>query len=177
MRYASIRTMDISNGPGIRVSIFVSGCGFHCPGCFNDEAQDFDFGKTYTEKTEETLVDLVARPQIVGLSILGGDPLWQNNEGIESLTRLCKRVHSIGKTVWIWSGFKWEELFDVPRADISSLHEPLRKLIEQCDVFVDGRYVEKLKDYRLKWRGSSNQRVIDVKKSLEAKSPVLVEDT
>ena len=110
MKYASIKKMDISNGEGIRVSLFVSGCNFHCPGCFNEEVQSFDYGKNYTQATEDLILKEVSKPHIKGLSLLGGDPLWQDMDGLKQLRQLVQKVHDLDKTVWIWSGFTWEEL-------------------------------------------------------------------
>lgn len=180
MNYSLIRSMDISNGEGIRVSLFVSGCKFHCPDCFNQEAQSFDYGKPYAPDTEQKILELVSNPYVAGLSILGGDPLWQSEEDIEQLCHLASEVKKRNKTVWLWSGFTWEEVVtnrppfilfgatDEEKLAYSRLH-----LVETSDVFIDGRYEKDLKDLTLKWRGSSNQRVIDVKKSIVAKQVVL----
>ncbi len=157
--------MDISNGPGIRVSLFVSGCQFHCYNCFNKEAQNYNCGKQYTEDTEYKILQLVSKPHIAGLSILGGDPLWQNEKDIFGLTRLAIKIREeLDKNVWIWSGFTWGQIFsdpNIPDEDIKIMNAR-RHLINNCDVFVDGPYKDDLRDLRLKWRGSSNQRVIDV---------------
>ena len=175
MNYASIRRMDISNGDGIRVSLFVSGCNTHCPGCFNPEAQDFEYGNPYTAETRQLIIDMIAdNPHIEGLSILGGDPLWQNEQGLSELIDLVHQVRKLGKTVWLWSGLTWETVMKA--SGETSIEARLRQqLVESCDVFVDGPFIESLKDLRLKWRGSSNQRVIDVQKSLKDGKVVLYE--
>lgn len=168
MNYSNIIETDIANGKGVRVSLFVSGCNFHCVNCFNKEAQDFNYGKPYTQETEEQILSYLSKPYIAGLSLLGGDPLWQDYEGLYQLKQLCKKVHKMNKSIWIWSGFTWEEIF--PKVSIDNLngHRIMQQmLIEECDVWVDGKYVDSLKDLTLKWRGSSNQRIIDVKQSLK----------
>lgn len=163
MKYASIKKMDISNGEGIRVSLFVSGCNFHCPGCFNEEVQSFDYGKNYTQATEDLILKEVSKPHIKGLSLLGGDPLWQDMDGLKQLRQLVQKVHNLDKTVWIWSGFTWENLLDG-----SGLSEEANErilLVCDCDVFVDGLFEYDKKDLSLAWRGSRNQRVIDMNKT------------
>lgn len=163
MKYASIKKMDISNGEGIRVSLFVSGCNFHCPGCFNEEVQSFDYGKNYTQATEDLILKEVSKPHIKGLSLLGGDPLWQDIDGLKQLRQLVQKVHNLGKTVWIWSGFTYENLLDG-----SGLSEEANErilLVRDCDVFVDGFFEYDKKDLSLAWRGSRNQRVIDMNKT------------
>lgn len=175
MNYTKILPFDLANGTGIRVSVFVSGCRFHCPDCFNQESQDFDYGKPFTNDTVKTILDLVSNPYVSGLSILGGDPIWQDAQGLRMLISLAQEVRQLNKTIWLWSGFTWEEIMDVNKDDYIST---LRKdVITLSDVFVDGRFEKDLKDLTLKWRGSSNQRVIDVKKSLEADRVMLYEDT
>ena len=155
--------MDISNGEGIRVSLFVSGCNFHCPGCFNEEVQSFDYGKNYTQATEDLILKEVSKPHIKGLSLLGGDPLWQDIDGLKQLRQLVQKVHDLGKTVWIWSGFTYENLLDG-----SGLSEEANErilLVRDWDVFVDGLFEYDKKDLSLAWRGSRNQRVIDMNKT------------
>lgn len=163
MNYASIRSMDISNGEGIRVSLFVSGCTNKCIGCFNPEAQDFEYGQLYTPATERQILDQISKEHISGLSILGGDPMCQDDAGLVLLKQLVKSVHDMGKTVWLWTGFKWEDLIHLPLDFHGRL---VYTLLTSCDVVVDGPFIESQKDLTLKWRGSSNQRVIDVKKTL-----------
>ena len=169
MNYASIRRMDISNGEGIRVSLFVSGCCSNCPGCFNKEAQSFDYGKPYTDEIEREILDLVSGEHVDGLSILGGDPLWQDDSGIQALISLVAKTHKLGKNVWLWSGFTWESIINCTM--VQRIHQ--RELVSLCDVFIDGPFVEDKKDLSLHWRGSSNQRVIDVKESLKQNKVIL----
>lgn len=176
MRYSTIKQFDIANGEGIRTSLFVTGCNFHCKGCFNPEAQDFTYGKPYTKETEVQILEMVSNPHIKGLSILGGDPLWQCEKDLFVLSRLALAVRQMGKTVWLWSGFTWEEVFHNDVDLLADEKEFYREcLICNCDVWVDGQFETDKKDLSLKWRGSSNQRVIDVGKSLIANEVVLYE--
>lgn len=159
MNYGNIKFYDIANGEGIRTSLFVSGCTNHCQGCFNEEAQDFNYGQPYTSETERIILEQISKPYIAGLSILGGDPLCQNNDGLTHLIKLTNAVHNLGKTVWLWTGFVWE--------DFNRIETSLDKtLLHNCDVVVDGPFIEAQKDLNLKYRGSSNQRVIDVQQTL-----------
>lgn len=167
MHYSNIIEEDIANGQGVRTTLFVSGCKFHCKECFNSEAWNFNYGKEYTEKTEEYILKQVNKPYIKGLSLLGGDPLWQDMDGLKQLRQLVQKVHDLGKTVWIWSGFIYENLLDG-----SGLSEEANErilLIRECDVFVDGLFENDKKDLSLAWRGSRNQRVIDMNKTHEDK--------
>lgn len=155
MNYNLIRKMDISNGPGVRVSIFMQGCGFHCKNCFNPETWDFTKGNEFNQDTIDEVLKLCDQSHIKGLSILGGEPLHPNN--IEGTTRLAKAFKEKypDKNVWVWSGFRFDE--DLQGKDV----------LNYIDVLVDGQYKDELHDFTLKWRGSSNQRVIDVQKSLK----------
>ena len=155
MRYSKIRKMDISNGEGIRVSIFMQGCTFNCKNCFNPETHDFKGGKKFTDETIEKVLELCDDEHIAGLSILGGEPMHPDN--IEGTTLLSKRFKEKfpNKNIWVWSGFKFEEYLKD------------KEVLKYIDVLIDGQYVDELRDPTLKWRGSSNQRVIDVQKSLE----------
>ena len=155
MNYSQIRTMDISNGEGIRTSIFVSGCNRHCKGCFNKEAWDFNSGKNFNSEKYFKIYDLLKKPYCAGLSILGGEPFDQKDNYL--LIELCKAAHTIGKDVWIWSGYTFEEL----KTDDKKL-----ELLQECDVLVDGPFIDEQKDLSLKWRGSTNQRIINIKESL-----------
>ena len=160
MNYSQLITCDTANGEGVRTSLFVSGCTNHCPGCFNQEAQDFNYGKLYTQDTENILLDCVKQPYISGLSILGGDPLCQDDMGLITLNFLAHKVHSLGKTVWLWTGFKWENFNFTNNFSLQSL------LLSACDVVVDGPFIEAEKDLSLAFRGSRNQRIIDVRETL-----------
>ena len=126
MNYQKINLFDIANGLGIRVSLFVSGCNFHCKGCFNSQAWDFNSGAPFTEKEEDLIIDRLKHPDFKGLSILGGDPLWQDDDGLNQLIRLCQKVHKLGKDIWIWSGFSLDEIIEGTN--------PLRlELIKNCE--------------------------------------------
>ncbi len=163
MRYCNIIEEDCANGEGFRTTLFVSGCNFHCKDCFNQDAQDFNYGKEYTEETEGYILEQVSKLHIKGLSLLGGDPLWQDIDGLKKLRQLVQKVHDLGKTVWIWSGFTYENLLDG-----SGLSEEANErilLVRECDVFVDGVFEYDKKDLSLAWRGSRNQRVIDMNKT------------
>lgn len=164
MRYNKIRKMDVSNGPGVRVTIFMQGCTFNCKSCFNPETHDFNGGKEFTCDTINRVLELCSKEYIVGLSILGGEPLNPKNiDGSTKLARIFKEKYP-NKTLWIWSGY----LFDEYLKD--------KEILNYIDVLVDGLFKEELSNPTLKWRGSSNQRVIDVKKSLNNKSIVLFEN-
>ena len=161
MRYNKIRKMDISDGPGVRVSIFMQGCTFNCKNCFNQETHDFNGGKEFTDATIDRVLELCENENINGLSILGGEPLHPNN--IEGTTKLAKAFKEKlpNKDIWIWSGF----LFDKDLKD--------KEVMKYTDVLVDGRYVDELRNPTLKFKGSENQRVIDVQKSLNNDEVVL----
>lgn len=170
MNYANIISCDIANGEGIRTSLFVSGCTNHCQGCFNKEAQDFNYGQLYTYETEQTILKQVSKPYIAGLSILGGDPLCQSDAGLTYLIQLINATHDLGKTVWLWTGFVWED-FDCIKMNY---HQALIKaLLYNCDIVVDGPFIEAQKDLTLAFRGSSNQRIIDVPKTIQTGKVVL----
>lgn len=164
MRYNKIRKMDISNGPGIRVSIFMQGCAFNCKNCFNPETHDFNGGEEFTDKTIERIISLCANENVVGLSILGGEPMHPKNiDGTMRLAKAFKEKYP-DKTVWAWTGY----LFDEYLSD--------KEVCRYLDVVVDGQYVEELHNPSLKWKGSSNQRVIDAQKSFEEGKVVLLEE-
>jgi anaerobic ribonucleoside-triphosphate reductase activating protein len=172
MNYGNIKFYDIANGEGIRTSLFVSGCTNHCQGCFNKEAQNFNYGQFYTSETEQIILKQISKPYIAGLSILGGEPLCQNNAGLTYLIELTNAVHGLGKTVWLWTGFVWEDFDHIKM----SLNKALIKaLLYNCDVVVDGPFIEAQKDLTLAFRGSSNQRVIDVQKTLAQGKIILYE--
>ena len=163
MRYNKIRKMDISNGPGVRISIFMQGCEFHCPKCFNPETHDFDGGQEFTDEVIDRVIELGKNENVKGLSILGGEPMHPKNyEGTIKLAKKFKEIYP-EKTVWMWSGFSFDK----------SLKD--RPGIENIDVIVDGQYQDDLRNPKLKWKGSENQRVIDVKESLKQNQIVLFE--
>ena len=156
MRYNLIRKMDISNGPGVRVSIFMQGCSFHCKNCFNQETWDFEGGQEFTDDTINKVLELSNKPEVKGLSILGGEPMHPTNIG--GTTKLAKAFKEKypEKNIWAWTGFKYEDIKD-------------NDVFNYIDVLVDGQYKDELHDPTLKWKGSSNQRVIDIKESKKQK--------
>lgn len=161
MRYNLIRKMDISNGPGVRVSIFMQGCSFHCKNCFNQETWDFEGGQEFTDDTINKVLELCNKPEVKGLSILGGEPMHPTNiEGTTKLAKAFKEKYP-EKTIWTWTGFKYEDIKD-------------KDVFNYIDVLVDGQYKDELHDPTLKWKGSSNQRVIDIKESKKENKVCLV---
>lgn len=170
MNYGNIKFYDIANGEGIRTSLFVSGCTNHCQGCFNEEAQDFNYGQLYTAETKRAILKQISKPYVAGLSILGGDPMCQDNNGLIQLINLVDSVHAVGKNVWLWTGFKWEDLVNSP---VDYYSELMYYLITSCDVVVDGPFIEAQKDLTLAFRGSSNQRIIDVQKTLNQNKVII----
>lgn len=154
MRYGQIRQYDVANGPGIRTSIFVTGCRHHCPDCFNLDYQDFQAGDPWTDQETRTLVSYLQDDLVQGLTILGGEPF----EHCQALSRLLEEIkQEVDKEIWIYSGFLYEDLIQDPQA---------RTLLSLCHVLVDGPFIREKKDLSLRFRGSSNQRIIDLKKSL-----------
>ncbi len=165
MYYAAIKKTDVANGPGIRVSLFVSGCTHGCRGCFNSEAWDFHYGREYTKETEEEILEALKPSFIRGLSVLGGEPMEPENRG--TVLELMKKVHALypQKTIWCYTGYDYER--DILRweADKSGASGIVSGLLDLIDVLVDGEFVEEKKNLRLAFRGSENQRLIDIKQS------------
>ena len=176
MRYSSMRNLDISNGEGVGVSLFVQGCPFHCFGCFNSDTWDFNGGKEWTEKTKDKFMKLINRPYIKRISFLGGECLAEQN--LDEILSLIKqiRISFSEKTIWLYTGYSYSEIF---RGQSSCLSQEglnnfkRREIIKLCDVVVDGEYIDEQKDLSLRFRGSKNQRVIDVKQSLVQNKVVL----
>lgn len=194
IRYAQIRSLDLSNGEGVGVALFVQGCHFHCPNCFNPEAWDFNGGKEWTEEVKEKFLELVDRPYIKRVSLLGGECLAEENidDVLDLVIEINKRYNtpqdkvyvtdknnniltsfpnkirllSPNKSIWLYTGYRWEKLFN-DEAYTSKEHAGFKRisLIEQCDILIDGQYIDSQRDISLHYRGSNNQRVIDVQKT------------
>ena len=173
MNYGEIKTTDIANGVGCRTSLFVSGCTHHCEGCFNEETWDFNFGKPFTREVEDEIIESLRPVYIAGLTILGGEPMEAVNQKV--LRPFIERVRAEvpGKTIWIYSGYTWEELTDENNKRCHS--EDTLDILKNIDVLVDGEFKLDQKNISLRFRGSSNQRIIDVKRTLEEKKIVLTE--
>lgn len=161
MRYSNIKQYDVANGVGIRTTLFVTGCYFNCKGCFNKEIQDFNSGKLWTNETQQQFIDMGLNNKITGYSILGGEPLSQDINMLNLVKQIKKQNN---KSIWMWTGFLFENLNDFQK-----------EIISYVDILVDGQFVEELKNLNLKFRGSSNQRLIDVKKSLQEGKVILWE--
>ena len=211
MRYAQIRSMDISNGEGIGIALFVQGCHFHCHNCFNPDTWNFNGGKEWTQEVEDKFIELANKPYIKRISILGGEPLAAEN--LNDVAHLVCRInktynaqqymgdanddnHNIliknpdknrilypQKTIWLYTGYTWGELFmyddeinkfpNYLRKDNMEFYTKRQQIIKQCNVVVDGIYIDSQRDITLKWRGSGNQRVIDVQESIRKGEVVL----
>ena len=183
MRYAQIRSMDISNGEGVGVSLFVQGCPFHCKNCFNSDTWDFNGGKEWTEEIKDKFMELINRPYIKRVSFLGGECLAEQN--LDEVLKLVQeiRISFPEKTIWLYTGFEWDQIIGIkviqPIFSCKDLENKIQnvlkrqEIIKQCDVLVDGEYIDEQKDLTLKFRGSKNQRIIDVKQSLAQNKVVL----
>lgn len=161
MNYGQIRKYDIANGPGIRTSIFVTGCSLNCKNCFNKDYQNPSFGNPWTEKEDELLISYLSDPNVAGLTILGGEP-FENAQGLISLLKKIKT----NKSIWIYSGYTYDYLIK---------NDDTLELLKLVDVLVDGPFIESMKDLNLYFRGSRNQRIIDVKESLLNDELILLE--
>ena len=165
MNYCSIKKVDIANGPGVRVSLFVSGCRNHCPGCFQPETWDFDYGQKFTNDTFKALQEALSKPHIQGVTILGGDPMEPEN--IDTVEKICFATKLMHKNVWVYSGYTLEQLWQ---------RYTERDFWHNIDVLVDGRFIEELKDLSLQFRGSRNQRLINLPETFRTGDIVLWED-
>ncbi|MCM1540634.1 MAG: anaerobic ribonucleoside-triphosphate reductase activating protein [Blautia sp.] len=165
MNYAAIKKTDVANGPGIRVSLFVSGCTHACRGCFNSEAWDFAYGKPFTAETEKEILQALSHAYIKGFSVLGGEPMEPGNRG--AVLGLLRKVRDFypEKSIWCYTGYDYEK--DLLRW-VAEGDDTVKELLELTDVLVDGEFVEERKNLRLAFRGSENQRLIDVKASKKA---------
>ena len=178
--------MDISNGEGVGVALFVQGCNFHCTNCFNPDTWDFNGGKEWTQDTENKLIELASRPYIKRLSILGGEPLADENlDGVLHLVDRF-RLSFPNKSIWIYSGYSFTELFmyddqikkhpNYLRKDSMEIYKKRQEIVKQCTVMVDGRYIDSQRDISLRWRGSKNQNCIDIQQSLHQNKIVLYQN-
>ena len=170
MNYADIKRIDVANGPGVRVSLFVSGCTHHCKGCFNPETWDFNYGNIFTQHEINKILEYLEPSYIQGLSLLGGEPFeYSNQQGLLPLMRLFKERYP-NKDVWCYTGYTFED--DILE-NMMVKYPETREFINYIDILVDGKFIEEQKNLSLRFRGSSNQRIIDVKKSLETNEVVL----
>ena len=173
MNYASLKTYDTANGPGVRVSLFVSGCEHHCKDCFNSEAWDFNYGKEFTEDTLHQIIESMNKTWIYGITFLGGEPM--NPKNVITVSEIIARIRCSfpNKTIWVYSGYTLEELLSRYQnmfIDSNTNRDAAfatGSILKNIDVLVDGRFVAELKDLKLRFRGSSNQRIIDMKKYWE----------
>ena len=173
MHYAEIKDFDVANGEGVRVSLFVSGCTLHCPGCFNEVAWDFEYGKPFTEDTIQVILDMLKPGYIRGLTLLGGEPFEPQNQGaVVELLRRVKKAYP-EKSIWAFSGYLFDR--DILSGKLGD-RETIREYLSYLDVLVDGPFVEARKNLSLRFRGSENQRIIDVPASLASGTVVLWED-
>ena len=173
MYYSEVKECDIANGPGVRVTIFVSGCTHHCKGCFNEMTWDFRYGREFMEDDIDKIMKLLEPSYIAGLTLLGGEPMeYPNQQGLLPLLRKVKEAYP-DKTVWCYTGYLYEK--DILE-NFCGKWEETNEMLSYLDVIVDGEFVEEQKDISLRFRGSSNQRIIDVKKSRETGKIVLWED-
>ena len=165
MNYTRLLKADIANGPGFRLTLWVTGCMRKCPGCFNEEAQDPKFGQKFDEETKKKIFKELAEPTCDGLSLMGGEPLSKVSDNRKQIIQLCKECKEKfpDKDIWCWSGYTFEEIAADPY---------MRDILKYIDVLVDGPFIEAKKDLSCPWRGSSNQRVIDIKKTMERKSVI-----
>ena len=169
MNYAAIYEVDCANGTGCRTSLFVSGCTHHCKGCFNEEAWDFAYGKPYTKEVEDYVLHTIEPSYVDGLSVLGGEPMELSNQ--EALLPLLRRVKALKKSLWVYSGYLFEELTDPENRRCHGPHT--EEILSLIDVLVDGEFVLEKKNISLRFRGSENQRILDLPKSLLEGKPVL----
>lgn len=171
MRYASIRSMDISNGEGVGVSLFVQGCHFRCKNCFNQDTWDFSGGKEWNREIENEFMKFVSRPYIKRVSLLGGEPLADEN--VLDIMRLINRIKTEcpDKKIWCYTGYTWEQIFPIVNTylNLTQAEMTRQNVVKNCDILVDGRFVEEEKDLSLEFRGSKNQKIIDVKERTTSK--------
>lgn len=173
MNYAEIKNVDVANGPGIRISLFVSGCTHHCKGCFNEMTWDFNYGKPYTQETIDHIIKLMEPSYISGITLLGGEPMDPKNQGeVLNTLRQIKRAYP-DKNVWLFTGYLFDR--DIQGKMTENLPET-KELLSYLDVMVDGPFILEQKNLNLRFRGSENQRIIDVKETLRTGDIVLWND-
>lgn len=172
MNYATIKNCDIANGPGVRVSLFVSGCTHRCPGCFNEVAWDFGYGQPFTKETEDSILRMLAPDYVQGITLLGGEPFEPQNQAV--LVPFLRRIKAQypHKSIWAFSGYLFENMLSGRVGD----REVCMEFLSYLDVLVDGPFVEAKKNLMLRFRGSENQRLLDVPASLKQNTPVLWQD-
>lgn len=175
IRYAQIRSLDLSNGEGVGIALFVQGCHFHCPNCFNPETWDFNGGKEWTEEVKNKFLELANRPYIKRISILGGEPLEEEN--LDDVLDLINefRLSSQQKSIWLYTGYTINEIFPIGLDDDKRIEMTIKRqqIIKKCNVLIDGRYIDSQRDISLPYRGSSNQRLINIQQSLQKNEIVL----
>lgn len=172
MNYADIKQYDVANGPGVRISLFVSGCTHRCPNCFNEVAWDFNYGKPFTEETMDTILEYLKPDYIWGLTILGGEPMEHSNQkGLLPLLRKVKEQYP-NKSIWCFSGYLFDQ--DIVGRMMNEWEET-KELLSYIDVLVDGEFIESQKDLTKRFKGSANQRTIDVPASLKQERIIIVE--
>ncbi len=174
MNYATIKKYDIANGPGVRVSLFVSGCSHHCKGCFNPETWDFSYGKPFNKETEDEIIEALKPDYIEGFSLLGGEPFEIQNQ--KALLSFIKRVkyRYPEKDIWCYSGYLFDR--DIISENGAARCEATDELLSFLDILIDGEFIEDKKNLNIKFRGSENQRIIDVQKSLKEKKVCTLSD-
>ena len=166
MYYAQIRKFDTANGTGIRSTLFVSGCTHKCKGCFNQDYKHFRYGHPWTKEIEDKFIEHIKNPNVHGVTILGGEPMDQvRDNDLKDL--VCRIKEETGQNIWIYSGYTFEEIM---------MHKKTKEILKYCDVLVDGPFIEEQKDLRLRYKGSKNQRIIDVQKTLSEGKVTLLEN-
>lgn len=166
MYYAQIRKFDTTNGTGIRSTLFVSGCTHKCKGCFNQDYKHFRYGHPWTKEIEDKFIEHIKNPNVHGVTILGGEPMDQvRDTDLKDL--VCRIKEETGQNIWIYSGYTFEEIM---------MHKKTKEILKYCDVLVDGPFIEEQKDLRLRFKGSKNQRIIDVQKTLSEGKVTLLEN-
>ncbi len=166
MYYAQIRKFDTANGTGIRSTLFVSGCTHKCKGCFNQDYKHFRYGHPWTKEIEDKFIEHIKNPNVHGVTILGGEPMDQvRDTDLKDL--VCRIKEETGQNIWIYSGYMFEEIM---------MHKKTKEILKYCDILVDGPFIEEQKDLRLRFKGSKNQRIIDVQKTLSEGKVTLLEN-